>query len=166
MTMTLESAFSSVREAAGRLDEAARDLVLIAVEDQPHDTDVHLVTIVHDAALDLTAEAEQATAPLRSLRDIEESTGQVSSAVVVCQARVNAFGALLVRHLAAAERLGELAQLGAEHGREAGAWATEIIRCIQTCQNLLWTDIQPALLAYWQELACQTSRTCVPSEER
>jgi hypothetical protein len=159
MTVTIESALAAVHASTGRLREAVGDLVLTAVEDQPRGTDAHLITIVHDAALDLAAEAEQAAAALHA-------TAVVPVAVAHCHARVNALGDVLVRDLAPPERLTELAGFGAEHGREAAAWATEIVRGIQTCQHLLWTDIAPALLAYWQELADKFSRTCVPSEER
>jgi hypothetical protein len=163
MTVTTESALGTVRASAGRLHEAVRHLVLIAVEDQPRGTDVHLVTLVHDAALDVAAEAEQTEAMLAT----EPSAGAgVARAISGCHARVNALGSVLVREMAAPERLGELAALGAEHGREAGAWAKEIVRCIQTCQQLLWTDMQPALLGYWRELADTTNSARTPSEER
>jgi hypothetical protein len=156
MTVTIESALAAVHASTGRLREAVGDLVLMAVEDQPRGIEAHLVTIVHDAALDLAAEAEQAEAALRA----------GPAAVVGCQTAVNALGAVLVRELAAPRRLNEMARFGAERGREAGAWAREIARCIQACQHLLWTDMNPALLAYWQELADQISRTHVPSDER
>lgn len=167
MTVTIESALASVHASTGRLREAVGDLVLMAVEDQPRGTDAHLITIVHDAALDLAAEAEQAEAALRPRpAGGQGSRGAAAPAVAECQERVNALGTALVRDLATPERLSELACLGAEHGREARAWANEIARGIQTCQHLLWKDMQPALLAYWRELADQFSRTCVPSEER
>jgi hypothetical protein len=167
MTVTMESAFGTVHASAGRLREAARDLVLIAVEDQPRGTDVHLVTQVHDAALDVAAEAEQAEAVLAADPSAGVDRGVVvARAIAGCHARVNALGSVLVREMAAPERLGELAALGVEHGREAGAWANEIVRCIQTCQQLLWTDMQPALLGYWRELADTTNSARTPSEER
>jgi hypothetical protein len=147
MTVTVESALSFVQAAAARLSEAVRDLVLTAVEDRPHGNEVHLVTVVHDAALDLAAEAEMTGA-------VPEGTSltAVSHAVASCQAHVNAMGALLARELATSERLNDLAVFGRERGREAGAWAKEIIRCIESCQCLLWTDMQPALLGYWNEI--------------
>ena len=165
MTVTIESALSSVQASAGRLRSAAGDLVLIAVEDQPRGTDVHLVTLVHDAALDLAAEAEQAAAALQQAERPGAATAIAAAArrVANCHARVNALGVVLAQDLAAPERLGELAALGAERGREADAWAREIISCIQSCQRLLWTDMQPALLGYWRELTDITERMCVPA---
>jgi hypothetical protein len=151
MIVTVESALTSVRASAERLREAVQELVLIAVEDRPCGPEIHLTTQVHDAALDLDAEAEQATDALRS-------GGQGTSRAVggrhvaECQACINAFGAVLVRELAIPGRLNDLATLGHVHGREAGAWADEIVRCIEICQHLLWTDVQPALLGYWEEV--------------
>jgi hypothetical protein len=168
MTVTIESALTSAHASAGRLREAVRELALIAVEDRPRGTEVHLVTVVHDAALDLTAEAEQAEAALRlePLADRMTRGLPASRAVADCQAHVNALGGVLVRELAAPERLRDLAAFSHERGPEAGAWAGEIIRCIETCQHLLWTDLEPALLCYWQELADTTSRTRELSDER
>jgi hypothetical protein len=158
MTVTIESALTAVHASAGRLSEAVRDLVLTAVEDQPRGTEAHLVTMVHDAALDLAAQAEQAEAALRGVqpgggqpRGAQPRGAAGPPAVAACQARINALGALLAADLAAPRRLNELARFGAERGREAGAWAREIARCVQTCQHLLWTDMQPALLTYWEE---------------
>jgi hypothetical protein len=164
MIVTVESALSSVQASAGRLREATQELVLIAVEDRPRGTELHLTTQVHDVALDLAAEAEQAHASLRPDEggrppSCEADPRQVAEG----HARINAFGALLVRDLAATERLNDLATLGRDHGREAGAWAREIIRCIETCQYLLWTDVQPALLGYWRELA---GRSYAPDDGR
>ena len=168
MTVTIESALTSAHASTGRLREAVRELALIAVEDRPRGTEVHLVTVVHDAALDLAAEAEQAEAALRlePVADGLTRSWSVSRAVADCQAHVNEFGGVLVRELAAPERLSELAVFSRERGREAGAWAGEIVRCIETCQHLLWTDLEPALLCYWQELADTTIRTREPSDER
>jgi hypothetical protein len=168
MTVTIESALTTAHASVGRLREAVRELTLIAVDDRPRGTEVHLVTLVHDAALDLTAEAEQAQAALRLDSPAGAMTRLLSAARAVadCQAYVNALGGLLVTELAAPERLGELALFSRERGREAGAWVGEIVRCIETCQHLLWTDVQPALLCYWQELADTTIRTREPSDER
>jgi hypothetical protein len=167
MTMTVESALNAVRTSVGRLREAVRELVLTAVEDRPRGTEVHLVTQVHDAALDLAAEAEHATA---ALQPGGQPTGQptaivlakASHAVADCQAYVNVMGGVLVRELATPERLSDLAVFSRSRGREAGAWANEIVRCIESCQQLLWADTQPALLGYWRELADVAGRTCAP----
>lgn len=154
MTVTVESALLSARVSAERLREAVQELVLIAVEDRPLGTDLHLTTLVHDAALDLAAEAEQAAGALRpGERGNDVPRAATSRYVAQCHERLNVLGAMLARDLAAPPRLAELAALGNNHGREAGAWAEEIIRCIENCQHLLWTDIQPALLGYWRELA-------------
>lgn len=168
MTVTIESALTSAHASAGRLREAVRELTLIAVEDRPRGIEVHVVTVVHDAALDLAAEAEQAEAALRLERPAGGKTrsSSASRAVADCQAHVNALGGVLVSQLAAPERLSDLALFSRERGREASAWAGEIVRCIETCQHLLWTDIEPALLCYWQELADTTNRTGEPSDER
>ncbi len=165
--MTAESALAAVHTSARQLREAVQDLVLIAVEDRPRGPELHLTTLVHDAALDLAAGAEQVTGALQ-----EEGSGEgrpdaaTSRHIAECHAGVNALGAVLVRELAAPNRLTELAALGRDHGREAGAWGEETIRCIETCQHLLWTDVQPALLGYWRELADLTNRTCAPSDGR
>jgi hypothetical protein len=165
MTVTVESALNSVRASAQLLREAVQELVLIAVEDRPRRPELHLTTLVHDAALDLDAEAEQAMDALRPGRGGEgTSRAAANRHAAECQAHVNVLGAVLVRELAAPERITELSTLGADRGREAGAWAEEIIRCIETCQQLLWTDVQPALLGYWQELADITERTCMPGD--
>ena len=42
MTVTIESALSEVQASARRLREIVRELVLIAVEDQPRNCQVHL----------------------------------------------------------------------------------------------------------------------------
>jgi hypothetical protein len=164
MTVTVQSALSAVQTAAGRLHEAVQELLLIAVEDGPRGTEVHLATIMHDAALDLAAEAEQAWALLQPGRRDDDTQGAVTlRQLLEYQARINALGALLVRELAVPGRLYDLAALGQDHGREAAAWSGEIVRCIETCQYFLWTDVQPTLLGYWQELADMTSRTRTPS---
>lgn len=167
MTVTVWSALSEVQASARRLRDLGRELVLTAVEDQPRKCQVHLVTIIHDAALDVAAEAEQADAALGA----ETASGALRHtvaprAVAHCQRHVTALGEVLVRQLAAPELLNDLAALGRERGREVSAWAAEIMRCIQACQLALWTDVQPALLAYWQELADHTDRSCVSGDGR
>ena len=153
MTVTVQSALSSVHAAAGRLSEAVHELVLTAVEDRPRGSEVHLLTVIHDAALDLASESEQIGAALGpSAAPAGISVTSTSHSVADCQAHVNSMGAVLVRELAAAERLNDLAALGRERGREAYAWAREIVRCIESCQHLIWTDMQPALLGYWEEI--------------
>jgi hypothetical protein len=154
MTVTAQSALDAVQASAARLGEAVRELVLIAVEDQPRGAEVHLFTLIHDAVLDLAAEAEQAGALLWP--DGQAGPARragASGAVTGCQEHISAMGSLLVRELAAPERLNELAALGRDRGREAGAWAKEIIRCIESCQQLIWTDLLPAIFAYWAEIA-------------
>jgi hypothetical protein len=167
MTVTVQSALGEVRAAARRLRELLRELVLTAVEDQPRDCQVHLVTVVHDAALDAAAQAEQADA---AMSETEPRDGpplaSPSQAVAACQHHVTLLGAVLVRELAAPELLNDLSALAAEHGREARAWVGETIRCIQACQVALWTDVQPALLGYWRELADITDRHRVSGDGR
>jgi hypothetical protein len=164
MTVTVESALNSVRASAERLREAVQELVLIAVEDRPRGPEIHLTTQVHDAALDLAAEAEQVTGAFPPAAGGDGvPRADAARHVARCHARVNGLGAVLIRELAAPERITELGALGADHGREAGSWAEEIIRCIDTCQHLLWTDVQPVLLGYWQELADTTDRTWAPA---
>ena len=165
MTVTARHALSEVQASARRLRDLLRELVLTAVEDQPRNCQVHLVTVVHDAALDAAAEAEQADAAL----DLERAEGTRwpsagPQAVVRCQHHVTVLGETLVRQLAAPELLNDLMVLGREHGREVGAWAAEITRCVQACQVALWADVAPALLAYWQELADHTDRSRVPGD--
>jgi hypothetical protein len=166
MTMTVESALASVKVCAGRLRQTMLELVLIAVEDRPRGSDVHVVMVIHDAALDLAAEAEQAGVAFQPEIGTGISLAEASQAVADCQAHVNAMGAVLVRELTTPARLGDLAMFGRDGGREAGAWTSEIVRCIEDCQLLLWTDMQPALLGYWQELADLTQRTRSPSDGR
>jgi hypothetical protein len=164
MTVTVQSALTSVQATADRLGEAVRELVLIAVEDRPRGGEVHLVTLVHDAALDLAAEAEHAGAALRpERRPGDVFLAEASRAVIDCQAHVNLMGAVLVRELATPGRLNDLTVFGRDRGREAGAWAREIVRCIESCQQLLWTDMQSALLGYWRELADTANRTVRPA---
>jgi hypothetical protein len=166
MTVTTQSALDEVQLSARRLVEAARELVLIAVEDRPRFSEVHLVTLVHDAALDLGGEAEQADSALQPGGPSESILmTEPSQAVALCQAHVNLTGAVLVRELATPERLNDLTVFGRNRGREASAWAKEILRCIESCQHLLWTDTQPALLSYWRELASITDRTCPPAPD-
>jgi hypothetical protein len=159
MTVTIQAAYTSVQTAARRLAEAVRELTLIAVEDRPRDSEVHLVTLVNDAALDLAAEAEQADSAVPS---VGVPMARASQAVTGCQDHVNLMGAVLVRELATPERLNDLTVFGRNRGREASAWAKEILRCIESCQHLLWTDMQPALLSYWREVADNNNRTCAP----
>jgi hypothetical protein len=161
MTVTVESALSDVRASARRLSELTRELVLTAVEDQPRHCQVHLVTVVHDAALDVAAEAEQA-ADAMSREDVPQAAPQM---VARCQHHLTSFGEALVRKLAAPEFLNDLAALAAEHGGEVRAWVAEIRRCIQACQLALWTDAQPALNGYWQELA-DTNRSPMSGDGR
>jgi hypothetical protein len=167
MTVTVQSAMNSVRASAERLREAVQELLLIAVEDGPRGIELHLATIMHDAALDLAAEAEQATDALGQ-DGPREGMPRAAAArqVAQYQARINMLGAVLVRELASPERITGLAALGPDRGREAGAWAEEIVRCIETCQHLLWTDVQPALLGYWRELADPTNGSSAPSDSR
>jgi len=168
MTVTVQSALSEVQISAQRLRELVRELVLTAVEDQPRNCQVHLVTVVHDAALDATAEAEQAAAAL----GLEQAASMTSPHTVTpqevahCQRHVALLGAVLVRGLAAPEMQNDLAALGRERGREVSAWVREISRRIQACQIALWTDVQPALLGYWRELADITDRTCMSGDGR
>jgi hypothetical protein len=166
MTVTVDSALSAVQAAAGRLHEAVQELLLIAVEDGPRGMELHLATIMHDAALDLAAEAEQTAGALLPGAD-DEGVSRAGAAryVARCHASVNGLGAVLIRELAVPERVTALAALGADYGREAGSWAGEVIRCIEACQHLLWTDMQPALLGYWQELADMTNRTCASATD-
>lgn len=164
MTVTVDSALSAVQAAAGRLHEAVQELLLTAVEDGPRGIELHLATIMHDATLDLAAEAEQAWALLRSAGHDDHTPRAVTPRQLAdYQARINALGAVLVRELAVPERLNDLAALGRDHGR-SGAWAGEIVRCIETCQHLLWTEVQPTLLGCWQELA-PTDRICAPATD-
>jgi hypothetical protein len=149
MTVTIQSALSSVQVSAGRLAETARELVLIAVEDRPCGVTVHLVDVLSDAALELISHAEQAAAELDG---VAESRRDASLAVLATQAHINRLGHVLVGDLAAPERLAELARFGPRHGRESAAWADEVVRCIQACQQIIWTDVQPILLAYWEEI--------------
>jgi hypothetical protein len=145
MTVTVQSALSALAASVGRLRDSTRELELIAVEDRPRRGDVHLVDVVQHAAFEVAGEAEQA---VRAIRDRD---------VVRCQEHVNRLGGILVGDLAAPERLAELGGLGGRHGREAGAWSAEVVRCVEACQRALWTAVQPAVLAYWRELTDQTN---------
>ncbi|MFF4273888.1 hypothetical protein [Streptomyces sp. NPDC001536] len=152
--MTVQSAHADLTAAVRRLRDTARELELIGVSDQPHGGDVLLVDEVAGAVLETTGAAEQAAAALR----------EDAASVARCQAHVHTLGRILVAQLAAPERLAELGALGGEHGREAGTWADEVVRCVHACQQSLWSDVLPAALAYWQEFAelknhCSTSGT-------
>ncbi len=168
MTVTVQSALSEVQASAQRLRELMRELVLTAVEDQPRNCQVHLVTVVHDAALDASAEAEQAAAALglEQTADTAPPDAVTPHEIARCQHHVTLLGAVLVRQLAAPELLNDLAALGREHGREVRAWSAEIMRRIQACQIALWTDVEPALLAYWRELADITDRSHMSGDGR
>lgn len=166
MTVTVQSALDEVRAAVRRLRELGRELVLTAVEDQPRNCEVHLVTVVHDAALDVAAEAEQADAAMGEQEPQAGPPASPSQAVAHCQHHVTMLGEVLVRELAAPELMNDLSALGREHGREVSAWVGETIRCIQACQIALWTDVQPALLGYWRELADITERRRVSGDGR
>jgi hypothetical protein len=168
MTVTQQSAFAGLRASVRRLLETARELVLIADEDQPRDCHVHLITLVRDAALDVAAQAEQADEALRSLAE----PAQWPPMAITCGAAARSqehlieLGLVLTRDLAEPERLNDLARLGRQHGREAGAWAAEIIRSVQACQHVMWTDVQPAVLAYWTELADLIGRVNLAADRR
>jgi hypothetical protein len=168
MIVTVQSALSEVQASAQRLRELVRELVLTAVEDQPRNCQVHLVTVVHDAALDATAEAEQAAAALglEQAANMAPPHTATPQEVARCQRHVTLLGAALVRVFAAPEMQNDLAALGRERGREVSAWVREISRCIQACQIALWTDVQPALLGYWRELADITGRSNVSGDGR
>lgn len=148
MTVTVQSAHAALTAALHRLRDTARELELIAVSDQPRCQDVVLVDVVGNAVLETTGAVERAATALH---------GADASSVALCQSYVNLLGRVLVAQLAAPERLAELGAFGGEHGREAGAWAGEVVRCVQACQQSLWSDVLPATLAYWQEIAAQTS---------
>jgi hypothetical protein len=166
MTVTIQSALTEVQASARRLREIAGELVLTAVEDQPRNCQVHLVAVVHDAALEVADEAEQAEVVLSPHDGDGAPPRPASQAVAHCQRHVTLLGAALVRQLAAPEMQNDLAALGRERGREVGAWVREISRCIQACQIALWTEVHPALLGYWQELADLTDRNFVSGDGR
>jgi hypothetical protein len=168
MTVTVRSALGEVQASARRLRDLVREMVLTAVEDQPRNCQVHLVTVVHDAALDVSAEAEQADAALGPGQAAAGTPRHAPGpqAVARCQHHVTSLGEVLVRQLAPPELLNDLTALGRERGREVSAWAAEIMRCVQACQIALWTDVEPALLAYWQELADLTDRNGVSGDGR
>jgi hypothetical protein len=166
MTVTVQSALTEVQASAQRLRDVAGELVLTAVEDQPHNCQVHLVAIVHDAALEVADHAEQANATVSPPDGAGGPRRPAPQAVAHCQRHITLLGAALVRQLAAPEMQNDLAALGRERGREVGAWVREVTRCIQACQVALWTDAQPALLGYWQELADITDRSSVSGDGR
>jgi hypothetical protein len=166
MTVTVQSALTEVQASARRLSEVAGELVLAAVEDQPRNCQVHLVAVVHDAALEVADQADQADTVL-SPRDGDDTPSMpAGQAVARCQRHVMTLGAALVRGLATPEMHDDLAVLGRERGREVSAWVREVIRCVQACQLALWTEMQPALLGYWQELADIAGRSHVSGDGR
>jgi hypothetical protein len=167
MTVTELSALADVRASVRRLIDTVRELVLIADEDQPRDCHVHLITLVRDAALDVASEAEQADSALRSLEAASCPPIAVTCSVAArSQEHLIELGSVLTRDLAEPGRLNDLVRLGGQHGRAAGAWAREIIRCIQACQRVMWTDVLPTVLAYWGELADLISRVNLPADRR
>jgi hypothetical protein len=168
MTVTEQSALADMRASVHRLLETVRELVLIADEDQPRNCHVHLITLVRDAALDMAAEAEQADAALRSLAETAQwpPVAQTCGAAARSQEHLIELGLVLTRDLAEPERLNDLARLGGQHGREAGAWAAEIVRSVQACQHLMWAEVQPAVLAYWGQLADLIGRVNLPTDRR
>jgi hypothetical protein len=99
MTVTVQSALAEVQASTRRLRELARELVLTAVEDQPRNCRVHLVMVVHDAALEATAEAEQAAAALglEQTADITPPHAITPQEIARCQHHVSLLGAVLVR---------------------------------------------------------------------
>ena len=159
MTVTVQCALAEVQASARRLREIAGELVLTAVEDQPRNCQVHLVAVVHDAALEVAGQADQAEAVVNPPDGDGTPPMPAEQAVAHCQRHITLLGAALVRALAAPEMQNDLAALGRERGREVSAWVREISRCIQACQIALWTEVQPALLGYWQELADITGRS-------
>lgn len=165
MTVTVQSALTEVQTSARRLREIAGELVLAAVEDQPRSCQVHLVGVVHDAALELADQAEQADVAV-SPQHGDGPPRRAPQEVAHCQRHVMLLGAALVRELGAPEMQNDLAALGRERGGEVSAWIREISRCIQACQIALWTDVQPALLGYWQELADIIDRSAVSGDGR
>ena len=166
MTVTVQSALTGVQASARRIREIAGELVLTAVEDQPRSCQVHLVRVVHDVALEVAGQADQADAAVSPQDGDGAPPRPVPQAVAHCQSHITSLGTVLVRQLAAPEMQNDLAALGRERGREVSAWVQEISRCIQACQIALWTDMQPALLAYWRELADITERNCVSGDGR
>ena len=124
MTVTVQSALSEVQASARRLRDLVGELVLTAVEDQPRNCQVHLVTVVHDAALDVAAEAEQAAAAVNAGQLMAGGPPEATAAPAVarCQHHITLLGAVLVRELAAPELQNDLAALGRERGREVSAW--------------------------------------------
>ncbi|MGW2517736.1 hypothetical protein ACWC09_12080 [Streptomyces sp. NPDC001617] len=156
MTVTLQSAHEALTAALHRLRDTTRELELIAVSDQPRGGGVVLVDEVADAALETSGAAELA---------VTVAQGDSGPTVARSQWYVHTLGRVLVDRLAAPERLAELGALGSEFGREAGAWADEVVRCVHACQQALWSDVLPAALAYWQEIAALNT-TCSTSGVR
>jgi hypothetical protein len=160
MTVTVQSAYTELAAAVRRLRDITHELELIAVSDHPRGGDVALVDQVANAALEVSGAAEETAT---AFHDTTTTTGGgASSTVALCQKHVLTLGQILVGRLAAPERLAELDALGAEHGREAGAWAGEVVRSVHSCQQSLWSDVLPALFAHGQETAalkspCSTS---------
>ncbi|MEV0482163.1 hypothetical protein AB0I69_16330 [Streptomyces sp. NPDC050508] len=154
--MTVQSAYAELAAAVRRLRDITHELELIAVSDHPRGGDVALVDQVANAALEVSGAAEETATAFH-----DPTTGGAST-VALCQKHVLTLGQILVGRLAAPERLAELDALGAEHGREAGAWASEVVRSVHSCQQSLWSDVLPALFAHGQETAalkspCSTS---------
>ncbi|MGI5453434.1 hypothetical protein ACQEWB_09730 [Streptomyces sp. CA-249302] len=148
MTVTLQSAHTALTAALHRLRDTTRELELIAVSDQPRGGGVVLVDEVGNAALEISGASERAATALQ---------GRDATAVALCQSYVHFLGSVLTAQLAAPERLADLGTFGGERGREATAWADEVVTCVQACQRSLWNDVLPATLGYWQEIAAQTS---------
>ena len=166
MTVTVQSALTEVQASARRLREIAGELVLTPVEDQPRNCQVHLVAVVHDAALEVADQADQAEVVMSPQDGDGTPPMPAEQAVAHCQSHVTSLGAALVRALATPDMHNDLAALGRERGREVSAWVREVSRRIQACQIALWMDVQPALLAYWRELADITGRSYVSGDER
>jgi hypothetical protein len=157
MTVTVQSAYTELAAAVRRLRDITHELELIAVSDHPRGGDVALVDQVANAALEVSGAAEETATAFH-----DTTTTGGASTVALCQKHVLTLGQILVGRLAAPERLAELDALGAEHGREAGAWAGEVVRSVHSCQQSLWSDVLPALFAHGQETAalkspCSTS---------
>jgi len=166
MTVTVQSALTDVQACTRKLREITGELVLTAVEDQPRNCQVHLVAVVHDAALEVADQADQADTAVSPPDGDGTPSMPAELAVAHCQRHITMLGAALVRGLATPEMQYDLAALGRERGREVNAWVREISRCIQACQIALWTEVQPALLGYWQELADITGRSYVSGDGR
>jgi hypothetical protein len=166
MTVTMQSALRDVQASTQRFRDLTRELVLTAVEDQPRGGRVHLMAMVHDSALAVADLAEQAYMAVSAPQADRARPKPAAQAVAHVQHFLTVLGAALVRELAAPEMQNDLAALGREHGREISAWVREISRCVQACQIALWTEVQPALLGYWRELADLTDRSFVSGDGR